>query len=306
LEERIRLLQNELFGRKTEKQTKVDQDQLGLFDEGPEDDPEKDDLPERVTIEAHSRKKRSRRKLPEELPRVEVVLDINEDEKVCGCGCELSHMGQDTSEKLEIIPAKVFVIRYIRKKYACKNCEGVEDDGPTVKIAPVPPQIIPKGMASPGLLAHIIVSKFEDALPFYRQEKILQRMGIDLPRSTLCNWAVKVADKIEPIIKLLHDEIRSGPLINIDETPVQVLKEAGRSNTSKSYMWVYRGGDPDHPVLSYQYHPTRSGQVPLSFLDGYRGYIQTDGYSGYNALARSAGIERVGCWAHARRNEKSY
>jgi len=299
LEERIRLLQKELFGRKTEKQPKVDQKQLLLFNEA--DDPEQDDLPEKITVPAHTRKKRGRRPLPAEIPRVEVVLDIPEDEKVCGCGCELSPIGEDTSEKLEIIPAKVLVIQYIRKKYACKNCEGVEDDGPTVKIAPLPPQIIPKSIATPGLLAHIIVSKFEDALPFYRQEKILRRMGIDLPRSTLCNWAVKVADKIEPIMSLLHDEIRSGPLINIDETPVQVLKEPDRSNTSKSYMWVYRGGDPDHPVLIYQYHPTRSGQVPLSFLKEYRGYVQTDGYSGYDALGQKDGIELLGCWAHARR-----
>ncbi|MCP4566917.1 MAG: transposase, partial [FCB group bacterium] len=182
LEERIRLLQKELFGRKTEKQSKSDQKQLLLFDEDQTDDPEKDDLSETVIIPEHPRKKRGRRKLPEELPRVEVVIDIKEDEKVCGCGCGLSHIGDDTSEKLEIIPAKVQVIRYIRKKYACKNCEGVDDDGPTVKIAPLPPQIIPKSIATPGLLAHIIVSKFEDALPFYRQEKILRRMGIDIPR----------------------------------------------------------------------------------------------------------------------------
>ncbi len=301
LEERIRLLQKELFGRKTEKQSKSDQKQLLLFDEDQVDDPEEDELPEEVTVPEHSRKKRGRKPLPEELPRVEVILDINEDEKVCGCGCELSHIGDDTSEKLEIIPAKIQVIRYFRKKYACKNCEGVEDNGPTVKIAPLPPQIIPKGIATPGLLAHIIVSKFEDALPFYRQEKILRRMGVDLPRSTLCNWAVKVADKIEPIISLFQDGIRSGPLINIDETPVQVLKEPGRANTNKSYMWVYRGGTPDHPVLIYQYQPTRSGQVPLSFLDKYKGYVQTDGYAGYDALGRQAGVDLVGCWVHARR-----
>lgn len=302
LEERIRLLQKELFGRKTEKHPKVDQKQLLLFDEENADELDTDESPKKVTVPEHTRKKRGRKKLPEELPRVEVVLDINEDEKICGCGCELSHIGEDTSEKLEIIPAKVQVIRYIRKKYACKNCEGVEGDGPTVRIAPLPPQIIPKSIATPGLLAHIIVSKFEDALPFYRQEKILRRMGVDLPRSTLCNWAVKVADRIEPIISLLHDEIRSGPLINADETPVQVLKEPGRSNTSKSYMWVYRGGEPDKPALIYQYHPTRAGKVPLSFLDQYQGYVQTDAYSGYEALGRQDGIELVGCWAHARRN----
>ncbi|HSO66354.1 MAG TPA: IS66 family transposase, partial [Desulfatirhabdiaceae bacterium] len=241
LEERIRLLQNELFGRKSEKQPKPDQQQMLLFDEQAAE-PEQEEPPQ-VTVPAHTRKKRGRKPLPEELPRIEVILDIEESEQICGCGCELSHIGNDTSEKLEIIPAKVQVIRYIRKKYACKNCEGVEDDGPTVKIASLPPQMIPKSIATPGLLAHIIVSKFEDALPFYRQEKILQRMGVDLPRSTLCNWAVKVADGIEPILSHLQDEIRSGPFINIDETPVQVLKEPGRSNTSKSYMWVYRGGD---------------------------------------------------------------
>ena len=299
LEERIRLLQKELFGRKTEKRPKADQQQMLLFDEEQVDEP--DAGPETVTIPAHSRKKRGRKPLPEELPRIEIVHDIDEAEKVCGCGSRLSHIGDDTSEKLEIIPAKMLVIRHVRKKYACKTCEGVEDDGPTVRIAPLPPQIIPKSIATPGLLAQIITSKFEYALPFYRQEKILQQIGIDLPRSTLCNWAVKVAEKIEPIMSLLHNDIRSGPLINIDETPVQVLNEAGRSNTGKSYMWIYRGGDPEHPVLIYQYHPTRSGQVPLSFLDGYQGYVQTDGYSGYDALGRQSGIDLVGCWAHARR-----
>lgn len=301
LKERIRLLTNELFGRKTEKLPKADEKQLLLFAED-QVDVEGAAPPDEVTIPQHKRKKRCRKPLPEDLPRVEVVLDIQDEEKTCGCGSKLSHIGSDTSEKLEIIPAKVLVIRYIRKKYACKSCEGVEDDGPTVKIAPLPPQIIPKSMATAGLLAHIITSKFEYALPFYRQEKIFRQMGIDLPRSTLCGWAIKVAEKLEPIMSLLHKEIRSGPLINIDETPVQVLKEPGRSNTSKSYMWVYRGGDPNRPALIYQYHPTRSGQVPLSFLKGYKGYVQTDAYNGYDALGRQAGVELVGCWAHARRN----
>jgi len=302
LKERLRLLTNELFGRKTEKLPKADEKQLLLFAEDHVDALGEAASPDDVTIPQHTRKKRGRKPLPEDLPRVEVVLDIKEEEKTCGCGSELTHIGSDTSEKLEIIPAKVLVIRYIRKKYACKNCEGVEDDGPTVKIAPIPPQIIPKSIATPGLLAHIITSKFEYTLPFYRQEKILREMGIDLPRSSLCGWAIKVAEKIEPLISLLHQEIRSGPLINIDETPVQVLKEPGRSNTSKSYMWVYRGGDPDKPVLIYQYHPTRSGQVPLSFLKGYKGYVQTDAYNGYDALGRQVGVGLVGCWAHARRN----
>jgi len=300
LEERIRLLQKELFGRKTEKHQppETGQLQLGLFDEPDLPELEKADT---ITVPAHTRKKRGRKPLPADLPRIDVIHDIEESEKVCACGCQLSRTGQEVSEKLDIIPAKMQVIRHIRYKYACKNCEGVEDDGPTVKISPLPVQFIPKGIATPGLVSQILVSKFEDALPFYRQEKIFARLGVDIPRSSMCGWAIKASQYCDLIMELLHRKILSGPLINIDETPVQVLKEPGRSNTKKSYMWVFRGGSPDKPVLLYQYHPTRSGQVPNEFLKDYRGYIQTDAYAGYDALGRRPGIYHVGCWAHARR-----
>lgn len=300
LEERIRLLQNELFGRKTEKHksSETDQLQLCLFDEPELQEPEKTDT---ITIPEYTRKKRGRKPLPKDLPRKEVFHDIDESEKVCACGCQLSRFGQEKSEKLDIIPAKIQVIRHIRYKYACKNCEGVEDDGPTVKIAPLPVQFISKGIATPGLVAHILVSKFEDALPFYRQEKIFNRLGVEISRSNMCGWAIKAAEYCDPLMELLHRKILSGPLVNIDETPVQVLQEPGRSNTSKSYMWVFRGGPPDKQILIYQYHPTRSGRVPNDFLKDYQGYIQTDAYSGYDALGRRPGIYPVGCWAHARR-----
>jgi len=300
LEERIRLLTNELFGRKSEKyiHPEKDQQQLYLFDEPELQEPEKT---ETITVPAHIRKKRGRKPLPKDLPRIDVIHDIDESEKVCACGCRLSKIDEEISEKLDIIPAKILVIRHIRYKYACKNCEGVEDDGPTVKIGPLPVQFIPKGIATPGLVAQILVSKYEDALPFYRQEKIFARLGVDIPRSSMCGWAIKAAEQCQPIMDLLHQKILSGPLINIDETPVQVMNEPGRSNTSKSYMWVFRGGPPDKPVLIFQYHPTRSGRVPGEFLKEYQGYIQTDAYSGYNALGRRPGICHVGCWAHARR-----
>ena len=259
LQERIRLLQNELFGRKSEKLTKEDRRQLLLFNEV-ETTETTVAIPNEIKIAAHTRRKTGRKPLPKELPRVEVIHDLAEAEKRCGCGSHMSRIGEEVCEKLDIIPAKVRVIRHIRYKYACKSCEGLDSDGPTVKIAPAPVQLIPKSMASAGLLAHLLVSKFEDALPFYRQEKIFARMGIELGRATMCNWAVKVAERLKPLMALLHQQIRCGPLINIDETPVQVLKEPGRSNTSKSYMWVYRGGDPQKPVLIYQYQPTRSGQ----------------------------------------------
>ena len=303
LQERIRLLQNELFGRKTEKLPKEGRHQLLLFNEV-ESSKTAVVLPDEITIAPHTRRKTGRKPLPKELPRIEVIHDLTEDEKLCGCGSHMSRIGEEVCEKLDIIPAKVRVIRHIRYKYACKSCEGADSDGPTVKIAPAAVQLIPKSMASAGLLAHLLVSKFEDALPFYRQEKIFARMGIELGRATMCNWAVKVAECLEPLMALLHHEIRSGPLVNIDETPVQVLKEPGRPNTSKSYMWVYRGGDPQKPVLIYQYQPTRSGQVPLKFLDSYQGYVQSDAYSGYETLGRQPGIQLVGCWAHVRRKFK--
>jgi transposase len=193
------------------------------------------------------------------------------------------------------------VIRHIRYKYACKNCEGVDADEPAVKIAPMPEQMIPKSMASPGLLAHVITTKFVDAVPFYRQEGQFKRLGIEIPRSTMCGWAIKAAERCEPLIELLNEEIRSGPLINIDETTVQVMKEEGRLNTAKSYMWIFMGGDQERPALIYRYNPTRSGDVASEYLKGYKGYVQTDGYAGYDFLDKGEGIIHVGCWAHARR-----
>ena len=184
-----------------------------------------------------------------------------------------------------------------------QDCEGVESDGPTVLIAPPPPQIIPKGIATPGLLAHVAVSKYADALPLYRQEKMFERGGIDISRSTMAGWMVMAAKSCAPVMDLLYEELHAGPLINVDETPVQVLNEPGRANTTKSYMWVFRGGPPEKPVLIYRYSPTRSGEVAREVLQGYRGYCQTDAFSGYDGLEQAIeGIGLVGCFAHARRN----
>jgi transposase len=199
------------------------------------------------------------------------------------------------------ISAKVQVVVHIRLKYACKGCEGLEDKGKSVKLSPVPAQIIPKGLATAGLLAHVLVGKFCDALPFYRQEKQFSRLGIDIPRQTMCNWAMKAAHACEDIMSLLHDEVRGGPLINADETTVQVLNEPGRSAQTKSYMWVFRGGSPDKPVVVYQYHPSRSAEVAKVFLRDYKGVVQTDGYAGYNFLDRWEDVLHVACWAHVRR-----
>jgi len=301
LEEQNRLLRNELFGRKSEKGIEFDHNQLTLFEQ-PVEVPATDQDPEPITISSHKRKKRGRKPLPEHLERVDVVHDLSEQDKMCSCGHPMDRIGQDECEKLDYIPAKVQVLRHIRLKYACKHCEGVYDDGPTVRIAPVPAQLIPKSNATAGLLAHLVTSKFADGLPLYRQQKIFARLDLDLSRSTMANWAIQASIRCRPLIEFLRQEIRGGPLINVDETTLQVLKEPGRRNTSKSYMWVYRGGDPERPSLVYQYHPSRSGQVAVDFIGSdYQGYVQSDAFSGYDRLKKYPGIVQLGCWAHVRR-----
>jgi transposase len=216
----------------------------------------------------------------------------------------VTRIGEEGCEKLGIIPAQVRVRRHVRPKYACKACEGSGDEqNPAVRIAPAVKQLLPKSIASPALIAYMLVAKFCDALPFYRQERQFQRMGVDLRRQDMANWTVRVYQRIEPLVQLLRQQIRSGPVVGIDETTVQVMNEPGRANTSQSYIWVFVGGESEHPVVDYQYHPTRSGSVPLHYLQEYRGTIQTDGYDGYRELGRQPGIVHSGCRAHARREE---
>ncbi len=296
LNEQIRALTDRLYGRKSEK-SPVNDGQMSLFDvqQPPALEHEQDD---QTRIKGHARKKPVRKPLPDHLPRVDVEHDIKEDEKQCACGCLKSRIGQEVSEQLEYIPAKVRVIRNIRYKYACKNCEGSEDGEPAVTIARMPDQIIPKSFATPGLLAHILTGKFADALPFYRQEKQFKRIGVELPRSTMCHWAMKTADACDIILQMMQQVILKSPVINIDETTLRVLKAKGRF---KCYMWVFRGTARGKPVLLYQYHPSRSGDVPAGFLKEYQGVVQTDGYAGYRFLKSKTDILHVGCWVHARR-----
>ncbi len=299
LKEQIRLLQDKLFGRKSEKLEKEKgYQQLLLIDDSEKDLPPIPEEEESVDIPAHKRKKRGRKPIPDHFPRIEVIHDLSDEEKICECGCQKERIGEESSEQYDYIPARMRVIRNIRYKYACKNCEGVESNGPTVTIAPMPEQLIPKSMATAGLLAHIITAKFVDALPFYRQEKQFMRLGAELPRSSMCGWAMKIADKCQLLLELLHKAVLSGPLIRIDETTLKVLAESYRS---KSYMWIFRGGSPDKPVVYYQYDATRSGDVARSFLGNYKGYAQTDGYKGYDFLDHKPDIHHVGCFAHARR-----
>ena len=300
LQEQVRHLYDKLFGRKSEKSRYGEESpQLPLFDM-PEPDPEAAPQ-ETVEVEKHTRRKKGRKPLPDNLPRVEIIHDIDEQEKICHCGAELSRIGEEVSEKLDIIPAVIQVVRHIRPKYSCKHCENAAENGPTVKIAPVPVQLLPKAIASGGLMAHILTAKFVDSLPFYRQERQFDRLGADIPRATMCRWAMRVAEACIPLKNLLRQEILSGPLINADETTVQVLKEPGKPADSTSYMWVFRGGSTRAPSLYFHYHQTRAGAVAADFLGEYKGVVQTDGYVGYDFLDEKTDVAHLGCWAHVRR-----
>ena len=298
LKEQIRSLQVQLFGRSSEAKITLDDKQLHLFDTSEDEFPITDDPDEEIEIPGYKRKKPGRKPLPENFPRIDVEHDLTEEEKQCRCGCIKIRIGKEVSEQLDIIPAKIQVIRNIRYKYACKNCEGVEDDKPAVTIARMPDQIIPKSMATPGLVAHVMTAKFVDALPFYRQEKLFVRMGIEIRRATMCNWAMKVSDACDIILDMLKKEVLKNHLIHIDETTLNVLKEPGRK---KSYMWLYASGPPGSEVILYEYHASRSGDVPKTFLKDYHGIVQTDGYKGYDFLDPLKTIIHAGCWAHARR-----
>ena len=297
LEELVRLLRSQRFGRKSEK---ASTHQLGLFNEAEagvhevEGGEAEDD---EIDVPAHKRRKGGRRPLPDFLPRVEILHDLSEEEKVCphDASHTLQRIGEEVSEQVELIPAVIQVIRHVRPKYACGTCkEGV-------RIAPLPPQPIPKSQASPSLLAHVVTSKYVDGLPLYRQERMLSRIGMDLPRSTLASWVVKLGELVEPLLERMRQEIRQHDVVQCDETPFQVLKEPGKRAESLSYLWALRGGPREHPLLVYTYDPSRSAEVPKRLLKGFQGFLQTDGYEGYTALGQEPGIVHVGCWAHTRR-----
>lgn len=301
LHEWVRLLRHQKFGRRSEK---LPSEHPGLFNEAEKTlDAEADTETEAaeeddsVEIPAHRRRKRGRRPLPEFLPRVEVLRDLPEGEKVCAeHQTPLVELGRDVCEQLEIIPAQVYVVREIRPKYVCPDC-----DAAGVKSMPATPRLIPKGIASPSLLAHVAVSKYVDALPLYRQERMLERAGVDLGRATLANWMVSFGTKVQPLIDAMREELLAYDLLQMDETTFPVLKEPGKAPSSDGYLWVQRGGERDHPLLLYEYDRSRSGAVAKRLLESFKGYLQTDGYIGYDAIGSRDEIVHVGCFAHARR-----
>jgi transposase len=292
LTEQVRLLQIRNFGKKSE----IFKNLTLLFNE-PEElsntEPEADKVP--VAPHTRSRKKKSR-VLPENIERVEVVHDI--EEKTCPThGCELQRIGEDRSEKLEIVPARLKIEVHVRPKYICPCCE----DNPVTQ-KPMPAQIIPKSFATASLLAYIAVSKYVDHLPLYRLETIFERAGVDISRTVQARWMIKLGEVLTPLYNLLQDKLLESRLIQVDETSVQVLKEPEREATQKSYMWVRtRPPTLGPPIVLYDYYPSRGAEVLRKILVDFNGCLQSDGYAAYDTYALSRNLIHAGCWAHTRR-----
>ena len=279
-------LQRLLFGHKAER-LNIEAHTGLLFEVAPLPAPES----ETRTITVAQRQKPVREKLPAHLPREIEIVDLPEEEKPCPCcGGERHVIGEAVSEKLDYVPATLKVLETRRPKYACRACEG------EIAVAALPPSPIEQGMAAPGLLAHVLVSKFADHLPLNRQEAMLRRAGIELPRSTLCDWVLGSAECLRPLHKHLVARLRESDILHSDDTIVP-LQEKGATVKARAWGWV----DPQAHLVAYEFTRSREGVHPQSFLAGWQGYLIADAYTGYDRLFANPNLREVGCWAHARR-----
>ena len=293
--EQFRIAQQKQFGQSSDTST----NQLSLFNEAEQIETEGEPEADQETL-TYTRNKPKRKPLPEDLPRDIIVHDIAESEKTCDdCGHDLHQMGEDKNEQLEFIPASIKVIEHIRPKYSCRHCEqqGTEV---AIKIAPVPPTPIPKSFATASLLAQIITSKYQYALPLYRQESLFKQYGIELSRKTMADWMIKSSELLMAIYQRLKAMQLQQTVIHADETPLKVVHE----DKAQCYMWVYCTGSdspsayPDRPnIVLYDYQASRRGQCAKDYLQGFKGYLQVDGYQAYEQTEATL----VGCFAHARR-----
>lgn len=237
------------------------------------------------------------------LPRDEVIHDLEECKKFCPSDNMLMRlMSQETVEKIEIVPQKIKVIRHTYNIYSCPCCQYVTQ-------VPSVPSVIPKGQCEPGLLAKIVENKYSYGLPLYRQEEMLRQIGIDFTRHTLARWMIISGMFLKPLFELMKEYILSQSIVHADETTVQVLKKTNKKepkseekkDTSSSYMWLACTGAWAPSCVVFEYHPNRTQESAKNLLGNFKGYLQVDGYGGYNAIAAQEDVIRVGCWAHVRR-----
>jgi transposase len=287
-------LKRQLFGKKSEK---LDPAQRLLFENLYEEVKAKvqqQQQPQtKTTRTRNSANHKGRRPLPDDLPRKVIEIEPVEQEKVCPvCHKPKQRIGSEVSEKLEYVPASFYVKKYVRYKYACKDCQS------QISIGNLPAMAIDKGIAGEGLLAHIITSKYNDHNPLNRLEGILKRHGVDINVSTMCDWVAKCADLLEPLVKRMHKKILESPKINTDDTPIPVKSKKRKGSTYNGYLWAYIG---DKGNVVFDFTPTRSREGPMKFLGDYGGFVQADAYSGYDEFFRQSDATEVGCHAHARR-----
>ena len=281
------------FGRSREQ---LDSGQASLLDETIDADiaaieQELADLTPAPKPETEPRKQPKRAALPAELPRVQVHHEP--DCTTCNCGCQLKRIGEDISEKLDYTPGVMTVQRHIRGKWACTSCQ-------TLIQAPVPAQIIDKGIPTSGLLAQVLVAKYADHLPLYRQETIFGRSGYAIPRSTLAQWVGVCGVQLQPLVDALKSSMLQHAVLHADETPVAMLKP-GNKKTHRAYLWAYApGAFEDLKAVVYDFCETRAGEHCRTFLGEWRGSLVCDDFGGYKA-GFANGITEAGCLAHARR-----
>ena len=245
--------------------------------------------------------KRGRKPFAKNLPREQIFIRLSDEEKVGA----VSTFFTKVKEELDIIPAQVRILEYLQEKAVF--LEPAQDESETQRriiAATLPQHPVPGARGSIELICFILICKYADGLPLYRLENILARYGGELSRATLANWMIRLARPLQPLVNLIRDHQQAGAIIMADETRIQVLKEPGRPATSKKYMWVTLGGPPEQPSVLFEYDPSRGQEVPLRLLDGFHGYLQTDGYASYNEVCRINHITQLGCWDHARRKFK--
>ena len=307
LKEQLNRFKRQLFAAKSEVSGQQQKDMFfnEAEAEGAKAEPaaeETDD--DQVEVPAHKRAKRGRKPLDPALPREVVRHELPEGDRVCPRdGAALREIGVEVSEQLDIVPQQVRVIRHERVKYACPCCDG------GMRLAARPPQVIPRGLYTETAMAWVITSKYLDGLPLYRQAALLSRFGgTDTSRNTLAAGVVRIGEAVQPVVNLLRDGLLEAPLVYGDETEVQVLKEAGRTPQSKSFMWVQvteASGTPGTgpPIRLFAYSPSRSMATAKHLYEGMRegGVLMTDGYEPYNAIAKTHQLVHLGCWAHCRR-----
>jgi transposase len=298
LEEHIRLSRLKQFGPSSEK-SDGGQRVLDVFDEA---EVSADPAVPEPTVESitYTRRKQKghRRQLFDDLPVERIDIELPEGERNCSeCQGPLDDIGVEISQKLKIVPAQYSVEETARHKYVCPHCQN---EGTTrIVAAPAPELAFPKSMATPSVVAHVMNQKFVSGVPLYRQEQELARIDLSISRQTMANWMIAGAVWLEAIYDQMKRHLLSGDIVHADETTLQVLCEPGREAQTTSYMWLYRSGayrppGGPGPIVLYEYQRTRAREHPLKFLQGYKGYLHTDGYEAYNTLPDVIG---VGCWA---------